>query len=86
MNWDMSEEDRAICLKIAKRCVKGDSNIMVMMDLSAVHCNGNPIRLQDLLDANDFDFFHDMVGINENVCHDTGKLKNHFLPRFSVRQ
>lgn len=54
------------------------------MDVSAVHANGNPLRLEALLDADDFNFAHDMSGICNCLDRDTGKLTRHFRPRFSI--
>lgn len=55
------------------------------MDITACHCNGNPLRLADLLAADDFNFAHDINGIRRNLNRDTGKLMNCFSPRFSRR-
>ena len=51
------------------------------MDLIAVHANGCPLDLRRLLDADDFNFFHDVNGIDCHINRRTGKLKNHFRPR-----
>lgn len=56
------------------------------MDVSAVHANGNPLRLADLLNADDFNFAHDMSGICNCLDRSTGKLTKNFRPRFSQRQ
>lgn len=53
------------------------------MDVTAVHANGNPLRLDDLLNADDFNFAHDMSGICNCLDRDTGKLTKGFSPRFS---
>lgn len=57
-----------------------------LMDLSAVHANGNPLRLADLLAADDFNFIHDVFGIVRRLDRETGKLNDHFVPRFSKRE
>jgi hypothetical protein len=54
------------------------------MNVSAVHASGNPLRLQDLLDADDFNFAHDVFGIDRHLDRDTGELQNFFSPRFSA--
>ena len=56
----------------------------LMMDIEAVHCNGNPLRLDALLSADEFNFSHDIVGIRNNLNRETGKLENCFVPRYSV--
>jgi hypothetical protein len=53
-----------------------------MMDITAIHCNGTPLRLADLAAADDFGFFHDVYGINRHIDRDTGTLTGFFLPRF----
>lgn len=55
------------------------------MDISAVHASGNPLRLDEMLAADDFNFFHDVSGICNCLDRQTGKLTRGFSPRFSVR-
>ena len=56
----------------------------LMMDITATHCNGNPLKLFALKEAEDFDFYHDVFGIVNNIDRETGKLKNCFSPRYSA--
>lgn len=53
------------------------------MDVLAVHCNDVPLRLSELLEADDFNFAHDMFGIRIKLDRTTGKLKDGFVPRYS---
>ncbi len=78
----LTKKDRAIVRKIAKRAAKllGMEEINVQMDLEYMK---QDLDLQRLLDADDFNFSHDILGINKCLDHDTGKLKNCFLPRFA---
>ena len=92
ISFDVSESDNLILRRIASRAVKvdlktgGDGDfIHHMMNITACHANGNPLRLEDLEAADDFDFAHDMFGIDRHICRETGKLLNHFRPRFSQR-
>lgn len=55
------------------------------MDLIACHLNGRPLDLDALLDADDFDFAHDLFGIRENINRKTGELGNCFLPRCAAK-
>lgn len=57
--------------------------IDIAMDLEACHCNGCPLRLADMEQADDFNLMHDITGINAHLNHDTGKLEGCFLPRFA---
>jgi hypothetical protein len=54
-----------------------------VMDIDACHCNGTPLKLQELLDADDANFAHDVFGITRHIDRTTGKLTNCFLPRFA---
>ena len=51
------------------------------MDFTATHANGTPLRLDDLLNFDDFDFLHDMVGIRRHLNRETGQLDGCFVPR-----
>lgn len=79
------KEDVPVIMQISRRAVTllQKDLIVTMMDLSATHLNGCPLDLQKLLDANDFNFIHDIGGINNNLDRGTGELLNHFLPRCS---
>lgn len=59
------------------------SKLNTSMNITATHANGNPLRLKDLLEADDFNFGHDVVGIQNHLDKKTGKLMHHFVPRFS---
>jgi hypothetical protein len=54
------------------------------MDVFVVHANVG-LDLQRLLDADDFDFSHDILGIYSELDRETGKLRDHFVPRFALR-
>jgi hypothetical protein len=54
------------------------------MDISACIANGCPLKLQEWLDAPDFDFAHDFYGIARHIDRTTGQLKDCFLPRFAA--
>jgi hypothetical protein len=43
-----------------------------------------PLRLCEMLDADDFNFAHDIFGIYSHFNRETKRLENGFLPRFSV--
>lgn len=53
------------------------------MDLTACHCNGNPLDLDMLECYQDFDFAHDVFGIRKHIDREIGKLKDCFVPRCS---
>lgn len=59
--------------------------LSLTMDITAAHANGYPLRLADLLAADDFNFLHDVGGIMQHMDRETGLLLDHFSPRFSAR-
>jgi len=78
--------EREIVTKIVDRAVNlgiYDTRIDADMDISAVHATC-PLRLADLLDADRFNFIHDLGGIKRHLNRKTGKLGGFFLPRFAA--
>ena len=57
--------------------------LSLVMDLEATHAVCCPLRLNDLLDATDSDFVHDIVGIHSHLDRDTGELSGCFVPRYA---
>lgn len=41
------------------------------------------LKLNDLLQADDFNFAHDISGIQNNLNRKTKKFENYFIPRFA---
>ena len=85
INWDIPYHEYAIVKKIVERAktygIEFDE-VDMQMDLVACHMNGCPLRLQALLEADDFNVAHDVVGIANHMNRETGKLERCFLPRF----
>lgn len=54
------------------------------MDITACHANGCKLRLSELAEADEFNLIHDVGGIRQSMDRSTGKLRGHFLPRYSV--
>ncbi|KKC39892.1 hypothetical protein WH87_04975 [Devosia epidermidihirudinis] len=67
---------------------KGYARINLVMDLTAADgVNGNAALDWDrLLDADDFNFMHDLGGISRHIDRATGRIGGHFLPRFTLKQ
>ncbi len=57
----------------------------VLMDVTACHFGPQKLRLDDLLAADNFNFMHDVGGINKYLDRETNRLTDCFLPRFSAR-
>lgn len=53
------------------------------MDITACHMNGAPLRLNELLAADDLNFSHDVFGIRRHLNRETGKLEDCFSPRYA---
>lgn len=78
--------------QIAKRAVAvyAKHNVRVehvdtLLDVMAVHQKIQPLRLDDLLNADDLNFIHDITGINRHLDRDNYRLLDGFSPRFSQR-
>jgi hypothetical protein len=82
MELESKVADRAIAL--AKKFGTKYNKMTAVMDIDACHSNGNPLRLADLLAADDTNFAHDIFGIRANINRETGKLENFFVPRYSI--
>lgn len=90
INWHTTKEEREIITSIAKRAnsmakkIGGKYHVMeAVMDISATHGNGCPLKLQELLDADDLNFAHDVFGMRAHINRQTGKLGDCFIPRYA---
>ena len=91
ITWTNSKEEMELESKIADRAVTMayENNFSyvekldIVMDIDACHNNGCPLKLQELLDADNTNFAHDVFGIRANFNRKTGKLENCFDPRYS---
>ena len=61
-----------------------DDRISLMMDLDVANKEFN-LRLSELLEADDFNFSHDICGIQNNIDRTTKTFINCFVPRFADR-
>lgn len=94
LSFDVSAADSQVILKLARRARAleihhGGSGRDLMswtMDFTATHANGNPLRLDELLAADDTNFAHDAFGICRHLDRETGQIGGCFLPRYSQRQ
>ena len=91
IEWNkISKQDNQLIQQITKRAFtltkEGKYNIdpqSLQMDISATHLSC-PLKLQELLEADDFNFGHDVFGIMRHIDRETGWLKNYFLPRYAA--
>lgn len=82
----MTKDEMLIIVEIAKRAEdKGllmFDRMSLIMDIQNAHEQFN-LRLNEWLKADDFDFSHDIVGIQQNINRETKKVENCFLPRYA---
>jgi len=79
-----TKEEIQTISKIAKRANKMLPSYPVLdmtMDLECAH-EETPLKLVELLKTDDANFGHDVFGIRRFLNRTTGKIENHFLPRF----
>lgn len=85
---EVTKEQIQTIAKIAKRAEKmdllGHDRMTLMIDLRAVYLQMG-LRLDDLLQADDFNFSHDIVGIQNHMNRTSHKIEGGFLPRFADR-
>jgi len=85
-----SREEARTISKIAQRAVAMAASAGVDypfmdadMDVTACHSNGCPLRLDELLAADEGNFGHDVFGIRRHLNRKTGVLEDAFHPRFA---
>ena len=82
----MNRDEKMVVVEIAKRADEMGlmmfDRMSLMMDIEAVHAEIG-LRLDDLLKADNFNFAHDIVGIQQNIDRENKKLNHCFLPRFA---
>lgn len=85
VTFKISRSESEIIHQIGRRANAAlDTDFMTtVMDVTAAHANGCPLRLHDLLAADEFNFAHDIYGINRHINRDTGKFEDCFRPRFA---
>ena len=82
----MTKEERLLIVDIAKRAEEMDlllfDRLSLIMDVENVHAEIG-LKLAELLNADDLNFAHDIVGIQQNFDRQSKKLQNLFLPRYA---
>lgn len=83
---EITKEQIELIVLIAKRAEKMElmsfDRMSLIMDLQTAHEEFN-LRLQELLDADDYNFAHDIVGIQNNINRLERKMENIFVPRYA---
>lgn len=83
----MNKEGMDLILKIVNRgypTMEGHykSRLDMIMDIEAAHENC-PLDLEKLLNADDPNFYHDIIGIFKNLDRKSKILENCFVPRMA---
>lgn len=93
LSFEVGIEEAEIVAEIAERASAMAEKYGVVyrrldaiMDISACHASGMPLRLRDLLAAKDGDFAHDVFGIRRHLNRTNGAVEDCFVPRFARRQ
>lgn len=93
INWDVSKYEESLIFQIADRAKPlyqeqgiEDTYQTIVMDLTACHANGTPLKLHQLLEADKGTFGHDVFGIRRYIDRETGKLTQCFLPRTAMSE
>lgn len=84
MKWLTTKKDTKLIRQICERGWEKASykDITDMeMNITATHLNGCRLDLLKLLSADDFNFYHDIFGINQHLDRNTGALRDCFVPR-----
>ena len=87
INWDkLTREDSEIihnCVSRAAKMFEVKDRLSLIMDIEAAHII-NPLKLRELYDADNFNFAHDICGIQRHINRNTGEMGDCFLPRFTA--
>ena len=78
-------------LKIVEIAKRAEENKLLIFDrfslIMDIECADEIfyLRLDDFLNAENFDFVHDIYGIQNNLNRQKRMMENCFLPRFSTK-
>lgn len=82
----MTKDEKTLIFAIVERAEKLNllmfDRMSLIMDITSAHEEFN-LRLSHLLSADDLNFSHDIVGIQNNIDRKTKKMQNCFLPRYA---
>lgn len=82
----MNKEDLHLIIKIAERAENmglfESNRLNFTMDLEYAN-EKFKLKLEELLNANESDFFHDIHGIQRHINRQTKQFENCFVPRFA---
>ncbi len=84
-----TKEEFDIIVKICERAenlgVEQKDRLTLIMDIENTH-HSMGLNLQGLLEADDLNFKHDIVGIQTHINRDTKELEDFFVPRYATQK
>ncbi len=86
-NWEVTPEEKPIIDRIVERAHEmfpERERTDIAMDVVATHNHACRLRLADLLASDNFNFAHDITGIEYKLDRETLELKDCFWPRFAA--
>ena len=92
INWDCEDPDaddqiHRLCEYYNKLRYENGLRLVdsthVIMNITACHCNGTPLDLPRMLEADFQSLAQDLNGIDLNVSRVTGRLMNGFFPKYA---
>ena len=82
----MNKNDFMTIVKICERAesmgINWGNRLTGLLDIENAHKEFN-LRLDEFLTADDANFAHDFIGIQNNINRKTFRMENCFVPRFS---
>lgn len=85
----LNKEQMELAMEIVNRAEKlglmQSDSLTAIIDLGKATEHFN-LRLEDMLNADEFNFAHDFVQIQNDINRDTGKFSGRFVPRFAGRE
>ena len=85
-NLQSNENDFDLICEIAKKAeglnLLHHDRMSMIMDLELAHQKFN-LRLEEFLNADHFNFAHDILGIQSNIDRQNLKFDGFFLPRYT---
>lgn len=74
-----------ICERAEKMGISSGERMTLLMDLENVHQNIG-LNLVGLLEADELNFAHDIIGIQTHINRNTKELEDFFVPRYAQQK
>ena len=84
-----TKEEFEIIVKICERAenlgIEQKDRLTLIMDIENTHVSMG-LNLKGLLESDDLNFSHDVVGIQTHINRDTKELDDFFVPRYAIQK